>query len=324
MSTRSTSSLATRRFAGLAIASTLAALTLAGCSSDSSGTATDTGAAGGASSAAPAGSGSAPASGAASSGGSDLAAMVPDSVKSDGVITIGTDSTYAPSEFLDTDGKTITGFDIDLFNEVAKKLGLKANFQTAPFDAIITGVNSGKYELGVSSFTVNAEREKAANMVSYFNAGTQWAAKKGSTITPDTACGKNVAVQKGTVQVDDIQARSKKCTDAGKPAINIDQYAGQDQATASVVSGKDDAMLADSPVAAYAVKQTNGQLQLIGEVYDAAPYGYVVKKDQLDFAKAISEAVNELIQDGTYQQVLEKWGVQAGAIKNSEVNPSAS
>ena len=67
-------------------------------------------------------------------------------------------------------------------------------------------------------------------------------------------------MQTGTVQVDDITARSKKCTDAGKPAITIDQYQAQSDATAAVVSGKDDAMLADSPVSAYAVKQTNGQL----------------------------------------------------------------
>ena len=64
-------------------------------------------------------------------------------------------------------------------------------------------------------------------------------------VDPDNACGKKIAVQKDTVQVDDIQARSKACTDAGKPAITIDQFQGQDAATAAVVSGKDDAMLAD-------------------------------------------------------------------------------
>ena len=83
-------------------------------------------------------------------------------------------------------------------------------------------------------------------------------------------------MQTGTVQVDDITARSKKCTDAGKPAITIDQYQAQSDATAAVVSGKDDAMLADSPVGAYAVKQTNGQLELLGDIYESAPYGYVV------------------------------------------------
>ncbi len=252
-----------------------------------------------------------------------LAAKVPAAVKADGKLVIGTDASYAPNEFLNADGKTIEGFDVDLFNAVAAKLGLKAEFQNAKFDAIIPGIGSGKYEVGVSSFTVNDERKKVVDMVSYFAAGTQWATKKGNPagVTVEAACGKKVAVQQGTVQVDDVTAKSKACTTAGKPAITIDQYQGQDQATAAVVSGKDDAMLADSPVGAYAVKQTNGQLELLGEIYDSAPYGYALKKEQGDFAQALADAVKALIADGTYKTVLAKWGVEAGGITDPAVNP---
>jgi polar amino acid transport system substrate-binding protein len=254
---------------------------------------------------------------------SALAAKVPASIKSAGKIIIGTDSTYAPSEFLDTDGKTIIGFDVDVFNAVAGKLGLKTDWRTAKFDDIIPGVGSGKYNIGVSSFTINADREKQVTMVSYFNAGTQWAAKSGASVDPDNACGKKIAVQTGTVQVDDLTARSKKCTDAGKPAITVEQYQAQSDATNAVISGKDEAMLADSPVCAYAVKQTNGQLALAGSIYDSAPYGYVLPKDQTDFGDAIASAVKALIADGSYQKILDKWGVTAGAISNPAVNPSA-
>jgi polar amino acid transport system substrate-binding protein len=262
-----------------------------------------------------------PSSSAAS--GEDLAAKVPDAIKADGKIAVGTDSTYAPSEFLDPDGKTIVGFDVDLFNAVAAKLGLQAQFVTAPFDAIIPGVESGKYEIGVSSFTINPERKKAANMVSYFQAGTQWAAKTDNPtgITPDNACGKKVAVQKSTVQVDDLTARSKKCTAAGSKGITIDQYPGQDTATAAVVSGKDDAVLADSPVVAYAVSKTEGKLALLGDIYDSAPYGYVVKKSDADFAQTVADALKAVIADGSYKTALAKWGVDAGAITDPAVNP---
>lgn len=255
---------------------------------------------------------------------SALAAKVPDAIKADGVIKVGTDSTYAPAEFLDSDGKTVIGFDVELFNAVAQKLGLKAQYESAPFDAILPGVDSGKYEMGVSSFTVNAERLQSVNMVSYFSAGTQWATKKGNPAGVDTenACGKKIAVQTGTVQVDDITARSKKCTDAGKPAITIDQYQAQSDATAAVVSGKDDAMLADSPVGAYAVKQSGGQLELLGDIYESAPYGYAIKKDQQAFAEVVKEAVQAVIADGTYKAALEKWGVEAGGVTTAELNPS--
>lgn len=254
---------------------------------------------------------------------SALAAKVPDAIKADGKIVVGTDSTYAPAEYLDEDGKTVVGFDVELFTAVAAKLGLKAEFVSAPFGDIISGVNSGKYEVGVSSFTINDERKGQANMVSYFTVGTQWVTKKGNPagVTPDNACGKKIAVQKDTVQVEDIQKRSKTCTDAGKPAITIEQFPGQDAATAAVMSGKDDAMLADYPVGVYAVTQSNGALDLLDKQYEAAPYGYVVAKDQAQFAEAVRDATKALIADGSYKTVLDKWKVGDGAITDPVINP---
>lgn len=253
-----------------------------------------------------------------------LAARVPAEIGEDGKITVGSDTSYAPSEFIDEDGQTIVGFDVDLFSAVAQKLGFEAEFESSSFDTIIAGVGSGRYEVGVSSFTINPERLAAATMVSYFSAGTQWATKAGNPedVDPENACGKRIAVQKGTVQVDDITARSAECEAGGEEAITIDQYEGQDEATAAVVSGKDDASLADSPVMAYAVQQTNDQLELLGDIYDSAPYGYVVPKAQTEFAQVLADALTALIEDGTYQEILDKWGVEAGAIDDPTVNPT--
>jgi len=257
---------------------------------------------------------------------SAAAAMVPQAIKDKGTLVVGSDASYAPSEFLAGDGTTVEGFDVDLFTAVAKKLGLKVEFQNASFDTIITGVQGGKYDVGVSSFTVNTDREKQVNMVSYFSAGTQWSTKKGNPnhIDPNNACGAKVAVQKATVQADDVTARSKKCTAAGKKAIQVDQYQGQDQATAAVVSGKDQAMLADSPVIAYGVVQTNGQMEKLGAIYDSAPYGYVVPKKDMAFADALAGALKALIKDGTYKKILDAWYVGDGAMSNPQVNPPAT
>ena len=286
----------------------LAALTLAACGSDDdAGTQTDAGEEG------------------TSQVDQALADLVPDEISEDGTITIGTDPTYAPNEFLDTDGSTVIGFDVDLFNAVAAKLGLDTEWVASDFSDIIPGVGSAKYEIGVSSFTINAERLETVDMVSYFSAGTQWAVKSGnpSGVDPDAACGKKVAVQTGTVQeTDDLPVRNQACTGAGQPEITIEPYQAQDQATAAVVSGKDDAVLADSPVMAYAVQQTNGQLELLGEIYDAAPYGYVIEKDQGDFGQAIADALAALIEDGTYAEILDEYGVGDGAIDDPQVNPS--
>jgi polar amino acid transport system substrate-binding protein len=253
-----------------------------------------------------------------------LAALVPAEVAADGVLTIGTDASYAPGQFLDVDGETIIGFDVDLAKAVAQVLGLEPQMENAPFGSLVEGVKTGKYELGASSFTINAERQLQVDMVSYFLAGTSWAVAAGNPmqISPDDACGKVVAVQRDTVQVPDIEARSQACVDAGKSEITIEQFQAQSDATAAVVTGKDDAMLADSPVVAYAIAQTSGKLEQVGEIYEAAPYGYAVPKDQGDYTKAVQGAVQKLIDDGTYLDILTLWGVQGGAVTTSEVNPA--
>ncbi|HEX8510035.1 MAG TPA: transporter substrate-binding domain-containing protein, partial [Propionibacteriaceae bacterium] len=164
----------------------VAALALAGCSSDSS---SDT----------PKG----PTPPAASvSRSSALADQLPPKVASAGTIVIGTDASYAPNAFLARDGKTVQGMDVDLFNAVAKKFGVRTDWQPADVTSIIAGVKGKKYDIGISSFTINDDLKQQATMVSYFSAGTQWATAKGNPegVDIDKPCGKNIAVQTGTVQ----------------------------------------------------------------------------------------------------------------------------
>jgi polar amino acid transport system substrate-binding protein len=247
-----------------------------------------------------------------------LAKQVDSKVASDGKLVVGTDPTYEPNEFK-RNGK-IVGFDVDLGDAIAKKLGLTAEFQESKFDAILPALGS-RYEIGMSSFTDNPEREKVVDFVTYFNAGTQWASKD-PNFNPDNACGKKVAVQTGTVQdTDDLPARQKKC---GGNAIKVQRYDAQDEATNSVVLGKADAVLADSPVMAGAVKKVGGGLQLVGDIYDAAPYGIAIPKTAGTTKDAILGAVKGLVSDGTYKAILDKWGVSAGAITDPVINGAVS
>jgi polar amino acid transport system substrate-binding protein len=255
----------------------------------------------------------------------ELAALIPEAVADDGVIVVATDASYAPNEFFAEDNTTLIGMDIDLGTALGEVLGLEVRFENAPFDSIIPGLESGKFELGMSSFTINPERLQVVDMVSYFVAGTAWAVPVDNPgdVSPDSACGKKVAVQKATVQVDDITARSEECQAGGESEITIDQYTLQTDATTAVVSGKDDAMLADSPVVAYAVKQTGGQLELVGDSYDDAPYGIAVPKDDPDFASAVQGALQALMDGDRYVEILDEWGVAAGAVDTAEINPTS-
>jgi polar amino acid transport system substrate-binding protein len=247
-----------------------------------------------------------------------LASQVDSKISADGKLVVGTDPTYEPSEF--KQNGQIVGFDVDLGTAIAKKLGLTAAFQESKFDAILPALGS-RYEIGMSSFTDNPEREKVVDFVTYFSAGTQWASKD-KAFDPDNACGKKVAVQTGTVQdTDDLPARQAKC---GANKIQVQRYDAQDEATNSVVLGKADAVLADSPVMAGAVKKTGGTLSLVGQVYDAAPYGIAIPKTAGTTKDAILGAVKALIADGSYKSILDKWGVSSGAITDPVINGASS
>jgi polar amino acid transport system substrate-binding protein len=251
-----------------------------------------------------------------------LAALVPDDIKKDGKVLVGQDQSYPPSEFVEN-GQAV-GFDVDLGKAIGQKLGIEVTFENSSFDGIIPGLKSGRYEAAMSSLTINKDRLAEVDMVSYFSAGTSGAVLKGNPdkLTLDTLCGKNVAVQKATVQVDDLEARTAKCKTAGQPEISVQQFQNQTDANLALNSKRVQAMLADSPVIDYAIKQTGGTLEQFGQVYDTAPYGLALPKGKGDYAKAISGAIQALIDDGTYKKILEKWGVQQGAVTKSEVNPT--
>ncbi|GAB3405077.1 ABC transporter substrate-binding protein [Schumannella luteola] len=252
------------------------------------------------------------------------AKLLPADIVKAGTLTLGTDATYAPNEFKDADGNPI-GWEIELADAMAAKLGLKTKYQVAKFDNIIPGITGGKYDIGLSSFFDTQERQKQVDMVDYYQAGIQWATPAGKTVDPDNACGITLAVQNGTTEaLDDGPAKSKACTDAGKPEIKLLGYDTQDDATAAVTLGRADALSADSPVTLYAVKQSKGKLEVAGDPYSVFLYGMPIAKDRGTLGQALQAALQSLQDDGTYAKILKKWGVEDGAIDKIDINGATS
>ncbi|MCT1435149.1 MULTISPECIES: ABC transporter substrate-binding protein [Dietzia] len=247
-----------------------------------------------------------------------IAALVPAEIRDKGVIVIGTNPPYAPNEFKNESGE-IVGFDIDVMTAAAQLMGLRAEFRESDFEKIIPAIEGGTMDMGASSFTVNDERLQTVDFVTYFEAGIQWAAAAGNDVDPDDACGLNVAVQRTTVSdQEDVPARSEACVAAGKPAIEKVQFDSQDEASTAVALGKVDAMSADSPISAYAVKQSEGKMQLVGDVFDSAPYGWPVRKDS-ELAAALEAAADKLIETGDFETIAQNWGLEAGLIDDAEI-----
>ena len=251
-----------------------------------------------------------------------IAAMLPEKMKSAGVLNVGMSNNYPPNEFKDDNGQP-AGWAVDLTNALGQVMGLKVNFDIGTFDNILPAVKAGKDDIGVSSFTDTLEREQQVDFVNYYSAGIQWAAPKGKTVDPDNACGLKVAVQATTYQdTHEVPAKSKACTDAGKPAITIFKYDAQDQATNALVVGQVDAMSADSPVTLFAISKTKDKLQTAGDAFEVAPYGMPVAQGS-EFTPVLQKALQSLIDDGTYTKILSKWGVEAGSVETAALNVAA-
>jgi polar amino acid transport system substrate-binding protein len=271
-------------------------------------------------------SSSASSSSAAPASNSAVAALVPAAVKSKGTLTVASDASYAPNEFIGPDGHTVIGMDADLIKAVGGLMGVKVNIVNATFDSIIPGLASKKYDIGISSFTDNKEREKTVDFVTYLSAGESFYTKAqgGTTISSiNDLCGRTVAVEKGTTELTDAQAQSDKCKKAGKPAVTILPFPDQNGANLAVSTGRAQLGFADSPVAEYQVKKSGGQFKLVGQSYANAPYGIAIPKGSgLD--KPILAALQELMKNGQYKAILTHWGVEAGAISSPKINGAIS
>ena len=233
----------------------------------------------------------------------EIEALVPESVKKAGTLKNGASIDYAPAEFFKSDGKTPTGYDVNMADAIAS-LG-------------------SKFDVGISGFTITADREKEVNMISFIETGTAFAVAKGNPkhFDPTHVCGTTVGVQNGTFQFDYITHLSKECTDKGEKAVTIMPHDLQTDIAVRVASGQYDATLADSPVIGYTIERSEGSLEQVGDVVESAPQGIIVSKDNEQLTKAIQAAVQYLMDNGYVEKILSTYGSNQGALKTAQINP---
>ncbi len=246
-----------------------------------------------------------------------VAALVPASIRAKGSVTSAMDATYPPDEFVAANGTTIVGMDADFSVALGAVMGVKWVDVDATFDTIIAGLEAGKFDVGNSSFTVTTAREKQVNFVTYFQAGEGYYVLKSSTLKLDNGlmslCGRTVAVETGTTEQSDAQSAVGLCKKADKKPGAVLAFSTQNEANLAISSGRAQVGFADSQVAGYIVQLAKGQFKLDGPAFGVAPYGFAFpKSSKLDLATLA--AVRVLVKDGIYAKILDKWGVQAGAI----------
>lgn len=249
----------------------------------------------------------------------DIAAMVPPEVAADGALNVGANPPFAPFEFKDSHGDVI-GVEMDLARAVASVMGLDFQVNDMDFAMILPAVTAGSLDAGASGFTDNEERRQSFDFVNFLYAGVQWAAQPGADVDPDNACGLTVSVQRTTVsETDDVRPKSEACEAAGKEPITVLAFDTADNAALAALVGRADAYSADSPVTAWAVERSDGVLEMIGEMFDAAPYGFAVPKGS-PLADAMAAAMQHLIDTGDYARILEQWNIETGLLDQALIN----
>jgi len=231
-----------------------------------------------------------------------------------GTLKVGSDTTYPPQEFIDTATGNAIGFDVDLITAMAQKLGLKAKVVTANFDTILDDLSAKRFDVVISAITINSDRTVKADFVPYFLAGESLIVPMGNPnkiACVHNLCGFKVGVQSGTVELDDLNAGSKDCTKAGKPAIQLTVLKDQTAVIQLLINHRVDATYQDSPVTDYYIKQNPGQFEIGGTVVNAAAEGIAVRKGDTSMLGAMQAAFTALKSDGTYDSLFAKWQLNA-------------
>jgi polar amino acid transport system substrate-binding protein len=240
----------------------------------------------------------------------------PAEVKSAGKLVFCSDITYPPEEFYE--GSKPVGSDIDIGNEIARRFGVKAQFDNTGFDGIIPALLGKKCDLIISGMNDTPDRRKQVAFVDYIKVGQSFMVKKGNpeNITGIASlAGKSASVEVGTTNKDYLDQQSKKLKAQGKKGIDVVTFPKDTDAANALKTGKVDAYFGDAPVVAYYIEKDPSSFTFGGSPINPIPVGIAIRKSDTDLQAAVKQAVDAMYADGSMAKILKKWQLSAAALK---------
>lgn len=254
-----------------------------------------------------------------------LHATLPADILKKGYIVAGTNPNTPPTTFYQADNKTLAGREIDIVSAVADRLGIAVHWRdTGGFDNIIPGLKSGRYDLAASNIDANKKRLQQVDFVGYYNASKlALISRKDAALGPFNTftelCGKTVGAGAGTSQITRLQTASDACVAGNKPAITIPVFPDRPAGVQAVMSGRVPMFFGPYEGLRYQASQVKA-LSLAGEItIEDTIVSLALPKDS-PLEKPVQAALNSLIKDGTYQQILDKWEIGFGAVQSAGLN----
>lgn len=252
-------------------------------------------------------------------------ALAPLAAPASPALRVGSDISYAPLEFYASHSKRVQGFDYDLAQAISAQLGESLNFENEDFNGLIKALNGGKYDLVISAMSDTRERSKSVDFVDYFLAGSGMLVRAGNPhhiFNLASLCGMTVDVEQGTSQAAAVQDQSQKCLGLGLHAIAIKSYATDEEALKHFLAGESMTHISDYPVVSHLARTLDGGkgYAVAGEQFGVIPYGIAVAKRNGALRDRVQAALRAVIASGTYDKLLQKWGLQQGAMRSAPIN----
>lgn len=242
-------------------------------------------------------------------------------VKQTGKLAVANGLAYAPMEYVDAKGKP-AGMNIELAQAVAKVLGAKLKIVKIPFSSSIPALVSGRVDIGWAGYTILPSRLKEVDFVRFLKAGTVIAVlpqNKAEFSKKNSLCGKRVAVVTGNAAVGVAKQLTKKCEAAGLPKLKEEIFPDLQNTIQAVLTGRADARLDDATSAGYFQAKTNGKNVVVGKPFDPAPLGVAVRKGDSATEKMLVAAFDTIIKNGTYAEILKRYGMQSAAVSSAKI-----
>lgn len=256
---------------------------------------------------------------------SEAAAMLPSDLRDAGVIEVATDAHYAPMDYYEPDGKTLTGADYEMGQAIGRALGVEMRVTDVSFDNIIPGLQSGQYDLAVTFMSDTAERQQQVDFVDTYQSGSSILVQSGNPEGIEEItdlCGETAVTTKTSVQIPLAESYDDECAQLGKDPIDVMTVKTDTDALLQVKSGRATADLAESVAAAYNARTSGdgADFEVVGDVYNPQPVGMVIPKGEHELRGAVQAALEHLQQTGEYDRILADAGLEVLAVESFPIN----
>jgi len=220
-----------------------------------------------------------------------------DAIRASGTLVVASEGKFAPFNFVD--GGKLAGFEIDIADGIARRMGLKVDWKTMSFDALLVGLAQDRWDLVIASHGITEERARAVTFAQpHYCTGGVIVSKDGAIRTVKDLTGKVVAVQTGTTYFDNV----KKL-----PVKEMKNFPQDSSARAALETGHVDAWVTDKFVARASLAATPGTTLKIGDYVFVERVAAAVSKGNAGLAAEIDKALAAMLVDGTYATISKKW-----------------